>query len=212
MKKQARQVKKDKTKAEVKREKDKKTKKTKPAKTLNVEAVEEPMEQQKNTRKRKDRNTDAAAPLKKTKGASGSKASSSKAGEADLKVKEELMEILGTCPEGGCDHEHHRFRIPKYDDFQFSIYWTRNAVGVKYRSSKLEDSKSKVKNDSKPKKDTFKQVGYFSHGSCSCCNLFLACKWVSHQHQKYTLKSTIWVHVVYKSPSFSRNHVLIDLV
>lgn len=195
-------VKKDKLKAEVKSEKEKKSatkKKTKkttpaePAERVNVDTVAKPQELKNTTKKRKDLEPDTAAPLKKTKGASGPKATSSK---VDLEVQKELMEILGTCPGEGCDHEHHHFRIPKYDDLQISIYWTRNAVGVKCRSSKLENSKSNAKNDSKPKKDPFKQVGYFAHGSCTCCNLFLACKWVSHQHQIFTLK-TQRVHVVY---------------
>ncbi|CAJ1372108.1 unnamed protein product [Effrenium voratum] len=63
------------------------------------------------------------------------------------------------------------------DCYQWSIYWTRQAVGVKVRTDLL--GKAKYKQSKKNgKKLLFKQVAYFAGGPCTCVNIALAEKWV----------------------------------
>ena len=64
----------------------------------------------------------------------------------------------------GCVSDHLGEEMPQADGFQFSVYWSRKAVGVKILESLLRNSLRKGKN-------AYQQIAYFSGGTCSHVNI-----------------------------------------
>eukprot|EP00435_Cladocopium_sp_Y103_P069090 s21_g32.t1 len=63
-----------------------------------------------------------------------------------------------------CVSDHLGEEMPQADGFQFSVYWTRKAVGVKILQSSLRES---LRN----RKNKYQQIAYFSGGTCSHVNI-----------------------------------------
>jgi hypothetical protein len=100
----------------------------------------------------------------------------------------------------GCQSDHMDIDMPRHDNFQFSVYWTRRSVGVKILSSLLPVHQRKLK---KPRKNSsaetgetkneskWTQIAYFSGGSCTHVNIMLAETWAHSLHTKIHVKFTI---------------------
>ncbi|CAL1158858.1 unnamed protein product [Cladocopium goreaui] len=77
----------------------------------------------------------------------------------------------------GCVSDHLGEEMPQADGFQFSVYWSRKAVGVKILESLLRNSLRKGKN-------AYQQIAYFSGGTCSHVNIEAARVYVQELSQQ----------------------------
>lgn len=115
-------------------------------------------------RKAKEANKKPAKAEKKPKRPTG-------AGTVDEDAKEKVLAVLRECNESHCTHPS--WEPFQHDDyFQVSIYWSRQAVGVKV----LNDTQTKSKGREKSKKKASrKQIAYFScPTTCTYSNMCLA--------------------------------------
>ena len=110
------------------------------------------------------------APKAKAKAKSKSKGSTQSPTLVDSVVPT-LRMLLKECyvPDCKCECDHMGFEVPQYSDenVQLSIYWTRNAVGVKMKESSLPQHIRK-------NKAVWQQISYFGSGTCPYVNIALA--------------------------------------
>lgn len=110
-------------------------------------------------------------------------------------AKIKAKKLLGACYHltHGCLSDHCDVTMPKHDNFQFSVYWTRRSVGVKILSTLLPEDQRNMKQaankkgkggknggETKTRKTALKwtQIAYFSGGPCTHVNIMLAETWV----------------------------------
>lgn len=108
----------------------------------------------------------------------------------DAKISKTMLAILTDCENSEYCHEAHPDECPwaedpDFEQVQFSVYWSRNAVGVKVPSSTVcppAEQQKKGQHGKKTqaaKKSPWAQVVYFAQGWCVQCNCVLAFEWVA---------------------------------
>ena len=95
---------------------------------------------------------------------------------------EGIKQILQECHDTDCSHGDFDMKAPHADGFQLTVYWSRDAVGVKASHDRLVDQpkpKAKAKGEKSDKKKAYKsknfsQIAYFSAGGCVYINYKMA--------------------------------------
>lgn len=143
--------------------------------------------------KAKQANRKTKSSATKSTAKKGSKAKETKllALEALDSYRGKVEEALEECCATDCGHDSFDMTVPHPESFQITVYWTRNAVGVKVHNGLLApDGKNKGKlsakdakakrvsaKDPKSKKyksKDFRQIAYFSAGGCVYINYAMA--------------------------------------
>ena len=110
-----------------------------------------------------------------------------------------VKQVLTECHKSNCTHP--QWKAVEFDKqmFQFSVYWTRNAVGVKMAGKYIKTNKSKEKQSSKGNasskaRNKMSQVAYFACDTpCIYTNYAIA--------QKY-VHSSVWPNLMCASSVF----------
>lgn len=96
--------------------------------------------------------------------------------------KQTIEKAIATCCDNDCEHSWEATDFSAGDQYQFSTYWSRDAVGLKVSNELLPSKKTKTdkpetseKTKRKtPKSKNFSQVAYFGSSGCIYTNMVLA--------------------------------------